>query len=211
MAAKSGLKRGEKILFGIAGVFILVALVGYAALEGYRLTSKKQIFSNLTSFDLSEEGNAGHLLFKSNRCAACHRAFLSGTSMGGQTTLDGIGSRRSQDWIMRFLSDPERVYKETYQAATIDHGLGKEAGYVAELSAREHELIATFLSELRSKQGASTAPRPPEGHSPFIESMLSIWAPESWKDKYDDVRTKDFSKDSTAPKENPAEGSEAQQ
>jgi len=203
MAAKSGLKRGEKILFGIAGVFVLVALVGYVGLEGYRLTTKKQIFSNLTSFDLSVEGNAGHRIFKNNRCSSCHRAFLSGTSMGGQTTLDGIGSRRSQDWIKRFLSDPEPVYKETYHAATLDHGRGKEAGYVAELTEQDHSLMATFLSELRSKQGASTAYLPPKGHSPFIESMLSIWAPESWKDKYEDVRTKDFTQDVTSPTAQP--------
>ena len=123
--------------------------------------------------------------------------------MGGQTTLDGIGSRRSQDWIKRFLSDPEPVYKETYHAATLDHGRGKEAGYVAELTEQDHSLMATFLSELRSKQGASTAYLPPKGHSPFIESMLSIWAPESWKDKYEDVRTKDFTQDVTSPTAQP--------
>lgn len=199
MAAKSGLKRGEKILFGISGVFIVVALVGYVALEGYRLTTKKQIFSNLTSFDLSKDGNAGHLIFKQNRCSSCHRAFLTGTSMGGQTTLDGIGSRRSQAWIRSFLGNPEPVYKETYHAATFDHGLGKEAAYVAELTPQQHDLMATFLSQLRSQRGASTAPQPPDGHSPFIESVLSIWAPDSWKEKYQDVRTKDFSQDPTFP------------
>ncbi len=203
MATKSGLKRGEKILFGIAGVFMLFAIVGYAALETYRLTSDKQIFKNRTNFDLSKAGAQGHLLFKNNRCAACHRAMKAGTSMGGQTTLDGIGSRRSQDWIMSFLSNPEPVYKESYKAATIDHGLGKEAAYVAEMSEQERMLIATFLSELRADTGSSVAPRPPEGHSPFIESMLSIWAPDSWKEKYSDVRTKDFDKDDgpTGPKQ----------
>ncbi len=211
MAAKSRLKRGEKVLFGIAGVFIVVALVGYVGLEGYRLTSNKQIFSNLTSFDLSEDGNKGHRLFKAKRCASCHRAFLSGTSMGGQTTLDGIGSRRSQDWIRRFLSDPEPVYKDTYHAATLDHGLGKEAAYVAELTPREHDLIATFLSQLRAKQGSSTAPKPPEGRSPFIESMLSIWAPESWKEKYGDVRDKNFTEVLKSPNGKLAENPEAQQ
>jgi len=29
--------------------------------------------------------------------------------------------------------------------------------------------------------------------------MLSIWAPASWKEKYQDVRTKDFSQDPTFP------------
>lgn len=211
MAAKSNLKRGEKVLFGIAGIFIVVALVGYAALEGYRLTAKKQIFSNLTSFDLSENGNLGHRIFKDNQCTACHRAFLSGTSMGGQTTLDGIGSRRSHEWLVSFLSDPEPTYRDTYHAETIDHGLGKEAAYVAELGQDELFAVATFLSELRSQQGASTSPIPPKGESPFIESMLSIWAPESWKDKYQDIRTKDFSDDITAPEGGVGQGPDSEQ
>lgn len=195
MAAKSGLKRGEKILFGIAGVFIVFALVGYAALETFRLTSDKPIFQNRASFDLTEAGSKGHILFKNNRCSACHRAMKAGTSMGGQTTLDGIGSRRSQAWLLQFLSDPEPVYKEAYKAVTIDHGFGKEAGYVADLPQEDLQLIATFLSQLKADTGSSMAPKPPEGHSPFIESMLSIWAPDSWKQKYQDVRTKDFAAD----------------
>ncbi len=211
MAAKSSLKRGEKVLFGIAGIFIVVALVGYVALEGYRLTTKKQIFSNLTSFDLSENGNLGHRIFKDNRCSSCHRAFLSGTSMGGQTTLDGIGSRRSHEWLVSFLSDPEPIYRETYHAATFDHGLGKEAAYVAELGEDKLYAVATFLSELRSQQGASTSPIPPKGESVFIDSMLSIWAPESWKEKYQDIRIKDFSGDTSAPAGGVGQGPDAKQ
>lgn len=192
MAAGSGLKRGEKVLFGIAGVFMVVALAGYALLESVRLTSDKPIFQNRTHFNFSADGNKGHQLFKASGCSACHRAMKAGTSMGGSTTLDGIGSRRSRQWLVEFLGNPEAVYREAYRSVTIDHGLGKEAGYVSELPQQDIQLIATFLSELRADQGSSVAPQPPEGRSPFIESMLRVWAPESWKEKYQDVRTKDF-------------------
>jgi len=48
--------------------------------------------------------------------------------------------------------------------------------------------IATFLSELISDQGSSSAAVPPKGDSPFIDSMVNTWAPKEWKEKYKDVR-----------------------
>jgi len=41
--------------------------------------------------------------------------------------------------------------------------------------------------------------------------MLSIWAPESWKDKYQDIRTKDFSGDTSAPTGGVGQGPDAEQ
>ena len=107
----------------------------------------------------------------------------NGTNMG--LSLDGIGSRRTQQWIYDFLRDPEA----TYSATTFDHGYPpKEAAYVASLPQEELRLIATFLSELRSEQGSSSAPMPPEGDSAFIDNMLRLFAPGSWGEKYGDVR-----------------------
>ena len=73
---------------------------------------------------------------------------------------------------------------------TVDHGPAKEAAYVAELPQEKRHAIAVFLSELRADNGAATAAAPPEGRSEFIDSMVKMWAPAEWNDKYQDVRTK---------------------
>jgi hypothetical protein len=103
-------------------------------------------------------------------------------------SLDGVGSYRTLDWLVAFLADPEK----TYGAKTFDHGpKPKEAAYVAELPEKDRYDIAMFISQLKSEQGSSSAPMPPEGRSEFIDSMVGAWAPKSWKEKYTDIREKD--------------------
>lgn len=183
MARGQSLKQGEKILFGIAIVFIVFAVVGYVMLETYRTRAQKPIFEVRTHYDLSELGHKGSELFRVSRCTACHRAMRNGTNMG--LSLDGLGSKRSKEWIYDFLRDPEA----TYGAPTIDHGYPpKEAAYVSSIDRETLLAIATFLSELRADQGAASAPMPPEGRSDFIDNMVGIFAPEEWKQKYQDVR-----------------------
>jgi hypothetical protein len=182
---KQALKSGEKILFSIVGVFVLLATIGYVVLEIYRLNKPEPLFEVKTHFNLSELGKQGSRLFREARCTACHRAMRNGTNMG--LSLDGVGSARTLDWLMNFLSDPEK----TYGAKTFDHGRApKEAAYVARMPEDERYAIAVFLSELKSEQGSSSAPMPPEGRSEFIDSMVKIWAPQDWKEKYEDIREK---------------------
>ena len=193
MAGGQSLKQGEKILFGIAIAFIGFAVLAYLALEAYRLTASGPVFETTTHFNLSADGHRGSEIFRIQRCTACHRAMRNGTNMG--LSLDGIGSRRNQQWIYDFLRDPEA----TYGSQTFDHGYPpKEAAYVSSLSPEDLRLISIFLSELRSDPGSSSAPAPPEGESAFIDNMLRIFAPESWKEKYGDVRGKDASRDGGA-------------
>ena len=183
--AKQVLKTGEKILFGIFGVFILLAVVGYIGMETYRLNSDKPIFANLTHYELSALGKHGSLVYREARCNSCHRVMRSGTSMG--LSLDGIGSKRDFKWIDSFLSDPESVYG----SRTLDHGAApKEAAYVAQLPAEQRKAIATFLSEIKADAGSSVAKVPPKGKSEFIDNMVRIWAPDDWKHNFQDIREK---------------------
>lgn len=170
-------------MFGIAIVFIILAVLSYIALESYRLHASKPIYATNTHMDLSPEGQRGSMIFRKRGCTACHSAMRNGTHMG--LLLDGEGSKRTRDWLVSFMRDPEAVYG----AVTLDHGYPpKEAAYVASLPRDEIESIATFLSELRSDPGSPSAPEPPPGRSEFIDKMLSVFAPESWKQKYRDVR-----------------------
>ena len=185
MANKQPFRQGEKILFGIFGAFLVLAIIGYVALEIVRLSSPEPLFEVKTHYDLSDVGQRGSALFRQSQCTSCHRAMRNGTNMG--LSLDGVGSKRSVDWLEQFLMNPEAVYP----SVTIHHGLGKEAGYVMEMDRNDLHAIAVFLSELRSEQGSSSSPLPPEGRSAFIDSMVKMWAPESWKEKYQDVRERE--------------------
>lgn len=183
MAKKQPLKQGEKILFGIFGAFLALAVLAYAVLEIVRLKSDTPMFEAKTSYNLSEEGKRGSGLFRESRCTSCHRAMRNGTNMG--LNLDGIGTRKTRDWIQAFLFDPEK----TYGSITLDHGRSpKEAAYVSELPKEDLLAIATFLSELKAEQGSAAAWQPPEGKSGFIDNMVRMWAPNKWANEYDDVR-----------------------
>lgn len=185
MAAKQPLKQGEKILFGIVGIFVVLATIGFVAMEAVRMTSDEPMFASKTNYSLSEEGHRGSRIFRESQCTACHRAMRNGTNMG--LSLDGVGSKRSRDWLERFLRKPE----QTYETATIDHGdAPKEAAYVMEMASADLSAIAAFLSELTAEQGSPSSPMPPEGRSDFIDSMVKTWAPDSWKEKYTDIREK---------------------
>jgi cytochrome c553 len=183
MSKKNALKAGEKILFTIVGVFVVLAMVGYIVLETVRTRSDKPLFEVKTHFDFSVAGERGSALFRKAGCTSCHRALRNGTNMG--LSLDGIGSRRSKEWLLTFLKNPE----STYESRTLDHGPApKEAAYVAKLPEQHLQDIAVFLSELRADQGSASAPVPPAGRSVFIDDMVKMWAPKDWNEKYEDVR-----------------------
>lgn len=189
MTKQKKLKTGEKVMFGFAAIFVLLAVIAYVILESIRLSSDEPMFETKTHYQFSEEGHRGSELFRTSRCTSCHRALRNGTNMG--LSLDGLGSARSREWILAFLLNPEA----NYGAPTVDHGLGsKEAAYVAKLPKENLHAIAEFLSSLKSDQGSSTSPLPPEGRSEFIDGMVKMWAPEGWDDKYTDIREKDQSK-----------------
>jgi cytochrome c553 len=182
-AKKSGMKTGEKILFGIFGVFVVMAVIGFVAMEVVRARSEKPMYVTTTHFDFSPEGLRGSESFRRAGCTACHRAVRNGTNMG--LDLDGIGSKRSLQYLISFLKNPQ----ETYATATVDHGPApKEAAYVSALPEEDLHAIAVFLSELRADRGSGDARRPPPERSGFIDNMLKMWAPEGWKTEFHDVR-----------------------
>jgi len=186
MASKNQpLKPGEKILFTVAGVFVVFAVIAYIVMQVFISNSDKPLFETKTTANLSAEGQRGSYLFRTNGCTTCHRALRNGTNMGQTANLDGIGSRRTMQWMFAFLQEPEK----NYPSRTMDHVAGQSSGaYVAKLPAEDLHAIAVFLSELKSAQGSSSAPIPPKGESPFIDSMVKTWAPKEWKEKYKDVR-----------------------
>ena len=183
MKRSQPLKSGEKILLIIFGVFFLLAMVAYVILETVRLNADEPLFKQTTHFNFSEDGKLGSGIYQKARCNSCHRALRMGTSMG--LSLDGIGSKRSVEWLESFLANPEEVYE--YE--TLDHGFPpKEASYTSRMSKEDRRYIAVFLSELRADAGSSVAKVPPPEHSEFIDGMVKAWAPPEWAEKYTDIR-----------------------
>lgn len=183
MADKQSFKQGEKVLFGIFGAFVVAAVIGYIVLEAVRHSLDKPMYQVTTHFKLSEEGLKGSVLFREGRCTSCHRAMRNGTNMG--LSLDGVGTKRTVDWLYAFMTNPEA----TYDSSTIDHGPApKEAAYVAKMPEADLKSIAIFLSELKADQGSASSPVPPAGESGFIDGALKMVAPQEWKEKYKDVR-----------------------
>ncbi len=181
------LKPGEKILFTVAGVFVVFAIIAFIIMQFFIATSDKPIFEQKTHASLSAEGQKGSEYFRVEGCTTCHRALRNGTNMGQTADLDGIGSRRTMEWMYAFLIDPVT----NYGSETMDHRPGqRSAAYVAKMPKEKLHAIAVFLSELKSDQGSSSAPVPPKGDSPFIDSMVKTWAPKEWKEKYPDIRDK---------------------
>jgi len=182
--AASGLKRGEKILFGACALIGVFAVVSFIMLEIVRSRMDRPMYPSHVHYDFSAEGLRGSNIFRKAECTQCHRAIQNGTSAG--VDLDGIGSKRTLEYLRNFLKNPEA----TYPAKTIDHGPPPKAAAVsmARLSEPDLEAVAIFLSELRAEQGAATARLPEAGRSGFIDEMVKVWAPENWKSEYKDIR-----------------------
>jgi len=183
---KQHLKTGEKLLFIVAGAFIVLATIAFGIMQYVMATSDKPIFEQHTHFDLSKVGQRGSQIYRHQACSECHRAMSEGTNMGN--SLDGIGTKYNVEWIEAFLTEPEKNYNHV----TMDHGASpKQAYYVSKLPKQDIHDLAVFLSELKSDQGSSSSPVPPKGESPFIDAMVNTWAPDAWKTKYKDIRDVD--------------------
>ncbi len=178
------LKQGEKVLFIMAGLFVVLAIVGFVIMQVMSAKSEKPLFEVKTHYNFSPEGLRGSTLFREKGCTVCHRALREGTNMGRTADMDGIGSRRTVEWLFSFLKRPSSVYDD----ALVDHRPGKDAGFVQRMPVKELHAIAVFLSELKADQGSAASPIPPKGASVFIDTMVNTWAPEEWKHKYRDLR-----------------------
>ncbi len=180
--AISNMKLGEKLLFGGFALIGIMAFASWLVLEVVRSRLDKPMYPVL-QYNFSAEGLRGSEIFRTAGCTICHRAMRNGTNMG--LVLDGIGSKRTLEYLDKFLINPEA----TYPGTTMDHGPSKGAAFVAKLPQADLQAIAVFLSELRANPGSNASRLPPVGgESKFIDEMVRMWAPDSWKSEYKDVR-----------------------
>lgn len=177
------MKLGEKILFWIVGLLVVITVINFTVLQKASHNSVKSLYPILTHYDFTPAGLRGYSIYEHDNCYDCHKAVGSGTSMG--VTLDGLGSKHDVNYFYNFLKNPEK----TYGAETLDHGAPpKDAAYVSSLPDSDLHDLAVFVSELKADQGSSTAYEPPKGESGFIDTMLYMWTPDNWRSKYRDIR-----------------------
>ena len=176
------LKLGEKILFGIVGLICVFAVLSFIGLEIYRARLDHPMYPVTSTYDFTPEGRHGSEDFRASGCTSCHRAMRNGTNQG--VDLDGIGSKRSPEYLKAFLRQPEA----TYETKTMDHGPSKGAAYVAGLPEADLNAIVVFLSQLKAVQGSADARLPVPERSGFVDAMVKMWAPSSWKADRHDLR-----------------------
>jgi len=146
---KTRLKRGEKVMFGIA-VFVGIVAVAKGVMQMRAAEpSRPRDF-----YEWTEAGLQGHVLYRQMGCNSCHRALGVG-EIGVAPVLDGEGTRRTLDWLERYFADPGALVPGTAHD-------GRLAPDFRRLSAEERRLLAAFLFGLKASPGSPNYPVPPE-------------------------------------------------
>lgn len=83
----------------------------------------------------------GEVIYRREGCLSCHEIFGNGASYG--PSLDGIGSRRTKDWLIRYIKSPwPGVSVKPYRLRMPPY---------ENLSSNELDVLAEFLLALKSE------------------------------------------------------------
>jgi cbb3-type cytochrome oxidase cytochrome c subunit len=89
---------GEWVVLGGSGV-----IAAFAMLVGVLIYLKPPpVEYRYVENALARDGEA---IYRREGCNSCHRLFGNGATYG--PSLDGVGSRRSADWLRQYLQDPK--------------------------------------------------------------------------------------------------------
>ena len=139
------MKRGEKIVFALSGLVFLAALG-----RGYQVITDEEPPPPKHYYEWDETGLQGHMVYREKGCNSCHRAMGTG-EVGHAPVLDGVGTRRTLEWLQQYLTDPGSLVPGTAHYG--NHGPDFRA-----LDAREREKLAAFLYGLRANPNSPNYP-----------------------------------------------------
>jgi cbb3-type cytochrome oxidase cytochrome c subunit len=142
------LKRGEQVMFGLA-VLVALAAVGKAVVQS-RAAAPQQ---PRDYYEWTEAGLKGHALYRESGCHNCHRALGVG-EVGIAPVLDGEGTRRTREWLQRYLENPLALVP----GSAHDGRLGPD---LRAFDAGQRHLLAEFLAGLKAGPASPNHPRPP--------------------------------------------------
>jgi cbb3-type cytochrome oxidase cytochrome c subunit len=92
------LRAGEWVVLGGSGV-----IAAFAALVGVLIYLKPPPVEY--RYVETPAARDGEVIYRREGCNSCHRLFGNGATYG--PSLDGVGSRRSADWLRKYLQDPK--------------------------------------------------------------------------------------------------------
>lgn len=142
-------KLGEKVLFGFAALLAVAALGrGLKQMQAHEPAKPRDYY------EWTQAGLDGHALYRSMGCNNCHRAMAVG-EIGVAPVLDGEGTRRTPEWLERYLKDPGALIPATAH----DGSLGPD---FRELAANERAVLGAFLYGLKANPGSPNYPVPPD-------------------------------------------------
>jgi cytochrome c553 len=113
------------------------------------------------ALDRGQQARTGRLLVLEYRCASCHKAAADGRELAHMDApgFEGIGSRRNQGWMARWIANP-RALRRTARMPKLLHE--SEAAGAAD--------IAAYLATLR---GSSPGDPVPEGDTLAGEELFN--------------------------------------
>ena len=142
------LKRGEQVMFGLA-VLVALAAIGKAVVHSRAAT----VPLPRDFYEWSEDGLRGHALYRESGCHNCHRAMGVG-EIGVAPVLDGEGTRRTREWLQRYLENPLSLVP----GSAHDGHLGPDFRL---LRGAQRQLLAEFLFGLKAGPASPNYPKPP--------------------------------------------------
>ena len=104
--------------------------------------------ASYTPASVSDSSRAGELLYKKLDCASCHTIKGQGASVG--PTMDGVGARRTRQFLIDHMADPEKHAKKL----PMDHPQGSSMPAV-NATADELAKLADYILTLPAIQGES--------------------------------------------------------
>ena len=147
----SRLKLGERVVLFTAGVLLVFGFFFWLA----AITGVTDVMRVRDVYEGGFEADQGLALIKRYGCRNCHNILNDG-EWGLAPGLDGIGSRRTYQWIRAYLEDPARQM----EGKTLHNGsYGPD---FSELSGEDKDLIATFLFANKSMPGSANYGAPPQ-------------------------------------------------
>ncbi len=105
-------------------------------------------------YEWTEASLEGHTLYRQMGCNSCHRAMGVG-EIGIAPSLDGEGTRRTEQWLLTYFRDPSELVEGTAH----DGKLGPDFRL---LSDDDRTLLSAFLFALKANPGSPSYPRPPQ-------------------------------------------------
>ena len=133
-------------MFAFAGVVVVLAV-----LKGYQQITAEDRPPPKNYYEFDEVGLQGHLVYRRMGCNSCHRAMGTG-EVGVAPVLDGVGTRRTLEWLQQYLTDPNSLVPGTAHYGN----LGPD---FRELDDDERVKLAAFLSGLRANPNSPNYPR----------------------------------------------------